>query len=178
MDERERARMVEENQGLVYRYAHRYARPWIPLDDLASAGNIGLLTAIDKFNPELGNKFSTYAVPWIRQAVAREAKRLAPIASQASHEDRQDAMNVLDAQADESAVDPLDGAIKGSQAQAALEALDSLKPRDRTIVVRLFGLDGQRRDTILSLAAEYGVSKQRISQLKTAALDSLRAAVA
>lgn len=60
---------VMANQGLVYQIAHRYEGRGLPLEDLVEEGNFGLMRAAEKFEPERGHKFSTYAVPWIRQAI-------------------------------------------------------------------------------------------------------------
>lgn len=67
-----RREFLEANLRLVVSVAKRYRRPGIELMDLVQAGNIGLLHAVERFDWRLGNKFSTYAVWWIRQAVTRE----------------------------------------------------------------------------------------------------------
>ncbi len=69
--ERARQRLVEANQGLVWQIARRYADAGMDVEDLVQEGNIGLLHAIEKFDPDLGYRFSTYATWWIRQAIAR-----------------------------------------------------------------------------------------------------------
>jgi len=63
--------LVGCNQGLVKKVALKYTHRGLPLLDLIQEGNIGLMKAIEKFNPYLGWKFSTYATWWIRQAVIR-----------------------------------------------------------------------------------------------------------
>jgi DNA-directed RNA polymerase sigma subunit (sigma70/sigma32) len=64
-------RLAEGNRHLVVRLARRYTGRGVPLEDLIQDGNLGLLIAIDRFDPERGNRFSTYAVWWIAQALQR-----------------------------------------------------------------------------------------------------------
>lgn len=66
-----RRRMIESNSRLVISVAKRYIGHGVPFLDLIQEGNLGLMRAVDKFDPERGYKFSTYATWWIRQAVSR-----------------------------------------------------------------------------------------------------------
>jgi RNA polymerase primary sigma factor len=70
-DAEARATLIELNQRLVAAVAHHYTPGPLSFEDLFQEGNLGLLRAVDKFDPELGHKFSTYAVNWIRQACGR-----------------------------------------------------------------------------------------------------------
>ena len=70
-DESARQRMIESNLRLVVRIARRYINRGLPFLDLIEEGNLGLIHAVGKFDPERGFRFSTYATWWIRQAIER-----------------------------------------------------------------------------------------------------------
>jgi len=72
-DEDARQTLINSNLRLVVSVAKPFKSPYnnMSLEDLISEGNTGLITAVDKFDYRLGNRFSTYAVPWIKQAIMK-----------------------------------------------------------------------------------------------------------
>jgi len=72
-----RERMVRANLRLVVSLARGYAGRGLPLEDLVAEGNLGLLRAVEGFDPDRGTRFSTYAGYWIKQSIQRALARTA-----------------------------------------------------------------------------------------------------
>lgn len=70
-DESAKKRLVEANMRLVVNIAKNYRNRSIPFEDLVQEGAIGLMNAVDRFDPERGFRFSTYATHWIKQTIGR-----------------------------------------------------------------------------------------------------------
>src|SRR3974390_3084219 len=70
-DREARALMIKANLRLVVKIAHDYANLGLPLLDLISEGNIGLMKAVERFDPPKGGKLSTYGAWWIKQSIKR-----------------------------------------------------------------------------------------------------------
>ena len=186
-------RMVESNMRLVVWYARRYRSSGLPWEDLLQEGTVGLLRAVQKFDYRMGNKFSTYAVWWIRQAISRAVfndARLIRVPVHAwdgqsySHEltgvvrdpvsmDVLEASLPLGIESALSATDSIDSDDWSVQEDIE-QALAMLTVREGDIIRRRFGLDGQGGATLEEIGREYNVTRERIRQIEAKALRKLQ----
>lgn len=78
-------RLVQANMRLVVSIAKDYLNAKVPFEDLIQEGNLGLITAIERFDPNMGTKLSTYASYWIRQRIKRYLEKNAQIQTVSSY---------------------------------------------------------------------------------------------
>ena len=226
-----RQHMIEANLRLVVSIAKHYQHRGIPFDDLIEEGNLGLIHALEKFDPERGFRFSTYATWWIRQnieraimnqsrtirlpvhvvkelnVVLRALRRLevegnddpgAELAAVARLLDRPveevrhvlsfnerttslDApleidpdLSVADAVADEQSVDPERQIEQAEIEHHVATWVAQLSDKQRMVVERRYGLNGNDVSTLETLADELGVTRERVRQIQIEALAQLR----
>ncbi len=224
-----RQKMISSNLRLVVNIAKHYCYRGLPLLDLIEEGNLGLMHALDKFEPERGFRFSTYATWWIRQYIERalmEQSRtvrlpvhivktinvilrarkhlmlegesesgeaqIAALVDMSVDDVRQmlrlnDRALSLDAPLDSDAELTLGDMLEdehGSQPHDDLEQrerkqvvrgwLAALSERQRWVIERRFGFNDHDIATLEALAAELGISRERVRQIQTEALQLLR----
>jgi RNA polymerase primary sigma factor len=228
-DEAAMHELVTRNLRFVISVAKKYQHRGITLVDLIGEGNLGLLIAARKFDPDHGVKFISYAVWWIRQsilaAIARHGRpvrvplnRTADLSRivRASESLRQElgreptaeelgdavglsvelvqsllALNVAEVRLD--ATVALEGArstierfltdlhpdaeaeaMERLLAEEVQAALRSLAPRDARVLRLYFGLDGGREHTLEEIGTLFGITRERVRQLRDRALKRLR----
>lgn len=149
-------RLIEGNLRLVVSVANRYAGCGVPLSDLIQEGNVGLIRAAEKFDYTKGNKFSTYAVWWIRRYVLRalEAEgRATSLPSKAAVE--------RDLQPD----------VPKDELSVALSALSG--PEAEVVSMR-FGLTDGRPKTPEATAKACGITLTEVHKIEAGALAKMR----
>jgi len=228
-DERARNALVEANLRFVVSVAKEYQNRGVPLSDLISAGNVGLITAAERFDENKGFKFISYAVWWIRQAIlqtlAEQARTVRlPLnkigllykiskASRSLQQQRADAPNpediaseldvpveevretllcgravrsldatfneeedssLLDILPDDKQESPESRVLKGCLRGQIDSALGSLVGRESEILRLYFGLDGEEPMTLDQIGSRFGLTRERVRQIKEKALHRLR----
>jgi RNA polymerase primary sigma factor len=162
--------MVEANVALVAHIARRLrpADSPVPLADLVQEGVLGLMKAVERFDPERGHRFSTYASWWIRGAVL-QALRAAPPPASITDGDG----TVEDLPAEDR--DPLE-TLHREDLQAELPALlDALPAPARRVVALRYGLDGAPGRSVAETARALRTSQARVRRVEEQALARLRA---
>jgi len=229
-DEKARSKLIEKNLRLVIPVAKKYRGMGLPFGDLIQEGNIGLMKAADKFDPERGFRFSTYATWWIRQAVQRavadkgrtirvpvhmgekmrkmartynelstelereptdqeaaerigwevervkEVKRVIPDATSLNQHLSSDegSSELGDLVEDERESGVVGEVVRELETRRLMESVERLPERQRRVLVRRYGLDGEKPATLADLSEELAVSRERVRQLQRETERALR----
>jgi len=228
-NEAARNRLVEANLRFVVSVAKEYQNRGVPLADLISAGNMGLITAAERFDENKGFKFISYAVWWIRQAILQtlaEQSRTVRLplnkigllykiskASRLLQQERSDDPNpdeiakelevpveevketlmcgrsvrsldatfkeeenhsLLDVLPDDRQESPESQVMRGCLRGQVDSALQSLVGREAEILRLYFGIDGEEPMTLDQIGARFGLTRERVRQIKEKALHRLR----
>lgn len=182
-DEQARQTLIEHNLRLVTHIAKMYYHPKVELMDLIQEGNLGLIEAVDRFNPEMGLRFSTFAVWWIRKRILRYLGRsedLVRLDTPIKGEEGE-ALCLGDTIIDEETI--LGGpACEGQDTQLEqeesrqqmLKRIERLSKREKEVLMMLYGVTEERALTPQEVAERLGVSIRRFYHIRDRALKKLK----
>lgn len=228
-DEEARELMIKSNLRLVVKIAHDYDGLGLPLLDLINEGNMGLMKAVERFDPAKGGKLSTYGAWWIKQSIKRalanqsktirlpvhmvdkiskmrkasnrlqdeigreptdqelaeelgmsvtrvtrmRSAAIRPTSLDAPIGD-DDSSSLADMVEDENAENPYNELEEKTVLGMLGSLLDSLHPREATILRYRYGLDGSKEKTLEEVGVKFGVTRERVRQIQNLALEKLR----
>jgi RNA polymerase primary sigma factor len=227
-----RDRMVRANLRLVVNISRSYVGKGLALQDLIEEGNLGLLRAVEGFDPEMGTRFSTYASYWIKQSIKRSLinsaktiripaymvellskwrratarlseelgrmptqeevarvlglpKKKLPIIKKAiqihnatPQSDQSDTgWSLGEMVMDERLKSPDEELLDHDVMKTALELLSTLDAREATVLKMRFGLGDTAPHTLKEIGAELGLTRERVRQIETEALNRLQHAL-
>lgn len=182
-DEQARQTLIEHNLRLVTHIAKMYYHPKVELMDLIQEGNLGLIEAVDRFNPEMGLRFSTFAVWWIRKRILRYLGRgedLVRLDTPIKGEEGE-ALCLGDTIMDEETI--LGGpACEGQDTQLEqeesrqqmLKRIERLSKREKEVLMMLYGVTEERALTPQEVAERLGVFPRSVRRIRDKALRRLQ----
>ena len=223
-----RDRMVRANLRLVVNIARAYTNKGLPIQDLIEEGNLGLLRAVEGFDPDMNTRFSTYASYWIKQSIKRALintaktiripaymvellskwrratakldgelgrmptqeevakelglpKKKLSIVKTAIHlynmtpqtDEEDGGWSMSDMVADQRAKNPEDELLDTDNLKHVYRMLDTMDPREATILRMRFGLDDAEPRTLKEIGESLGLTRERVRQIESEALKRL-----
>jgi RNA polymerase primary sigma factor len=227
-DSSARDRMVRANLRLVVNIARAYTNKGLPIQDLIEEGNLGLLRAVEGFDPDMNTRFSTYASYWIKQSIKRALinsaktiripaymvellskwrratakldaelgrtptndeiakelqlpkKRLSIVKTaiqlynMTPQTDEDDGgWTMSDMVADQRQKGPEDEMVESDNLKHVFRMLDTMDPREATILRMRFGLDDAEPRTLKEIGESLGLTRERVRQIESEALKRL-----
>ena len=178
-DEEAKNRLVERNLRLVVYIARLFENTGINIEDLISIGTIGLIKAINTYNPEKNIKLATYASRCIENEILMYLRKNANQRSEVSFDEPLNTdwdgnelllSDILGTESD-LVMKPIEADVDRQLLAAALEKLDE---RERLIISMRFGLEGRRESTQKEVADLLGISQSYISRLEKRIISRLK----
>ena len=181
--------ILEANLRFVFDIAKHYTGRGVPISELISDGNMGLLRAIDKFDESKNVKFISYAVWWIRQAMLESIKKknainfveIEPNTDNDSYidkrliEDDEDDTSFNKELSNEN--DEKSKEISENQRNIITNIIGTLSDRERDIIENYYGLNSSKELTLSEIGKKYNLSSERVRQIKLNAIRKLRSKI-
>lgn len=185
-DTKARNELLEANLKFVFDVAKRYSGRGVPMGDLISEGNLGLIKAIDKFDEGNDVKFISYAVWWIRHSMLDAIQRR-KLTESVELESGVSNDNVFAAKLADDEDDEVDGynpspfedegdtRDKMNKQNALINKMfSSLNQREMKVISHYFGIDGNKKMNLIEIGEELGITSERVRQIKGSAIKKMR----
>ena len=179
-DLKARQTLIEHNLRLVAHIIKKYYSTYSEQEDLISIGTIGLIKAINSYNPEKGTKLATYAARCIENEILMHFRNLRKTAQDVSISEPIDTdpqgnpLTLMDIiYVDDTIVDEIDLANRIAKLNEHINNLE--KQRDKDILIMRYGLTGTKPHTQKCVAAALGISRSYVSRIEKRLLLELRA---
>lgn len=185
-DTKARNELLEANLKFVFDVAKRYSGRGVPMGDLISEGNLGLIKAIDKFDESNDVKFISYAVWWIRHSMLDAIQRR-KLTESVELESGVSNDNVFAAKLADDEDDEVDGynpspfedegdtRDKMNKQNALINKMfSSLNQREMKVISHYFGIDGNKKMNLIEIGEELGITSERVRQIKGSAIKKMR----
>lgn len=178
--------ILESNLRFVFDIARHYTGRGVPISELISDGNMGLLRAIEKFDESKDVKFISYAVWWIRQAMLESIKKknainFVEIEPNTDNDASMDKKLIEDDEDDVSfnndfsnENDEKEREIKIEQKNIVIKLLNVLDERERDVIESYYGINDKKELTLTDIGKKYNLSSERVRQIKKKGLMKLR----
>ncbi len=175
-----RDKLISSNLKFVASVAKQYQGRGLSYADLIAEGNIGLMKALDKFDGERGYKIISYSVWWIRQTIleALEKRNTSDNEDLPNDYEKPLATDDDDYKTEMSDDNFLNDGTEADKEKEQTEAInllmEYLNQRERNIITKYYGLDGNKPKTLEEIGMEYGLTKERIRQIKNTSFKKMR----
>ena len=181
--------ILEANLRFVFDIARHYTGRGVPISELISDGNMGLLKAIDKFDESKDVKFISYAVWWIRQAMLESIKKrnainFVEIEPNIDNDFSMDKKLIEDDEDDASfnndfsnENDEKSREVTENQKNIIKNLIGTLSDRERDIVENYYGINDKKELTLTEIGKKYNLSSERVRQIKLVSLRKLRSKI-
>lgn len=187
-DESARNKILESNLRFVFDMARKYSGRGVEISELISEGNMGLIKAIDRFDPDKGTKFISYAVWWIRQAMSEVVRKNGVISNyEIGHYDEDEELfdknsPISDIEDDVEKINSYEPYSDDGDSIRRLESdrvvntvlLSCLNTRERDVIESYYGIGGKGELTLREIGEKYNLSSERIRQIKKQGFRKLR----